>query len=269
MARPHLRGMARRTRELRCRLVVGGPKPIRSLVGALALLVLPLVGAASAGAATLDQSLERIVDARGGPPGVSVLIQRGRQQEFRRAGVADVRTGRAPTRGDHLRIASVSKGFSSVVALALAEERRLSLDDTIGARLPGVLPLADPVTLRQALQHTGGLPDYIRTKTFLAQFTSDPAAYMSPRQLVAFVRGDPLEFRPARRYHYSDTDNIVVGLMAEAVSGRSYERLLASEIFGPLRMRQTQHAAHGPHAAAVPARLRGHARQAPSTTSAR
>lgn len=198
-----------------------------------------LAGVAQASAATLDQSLERIVNARGGPPGVSVLIQHGKQQRYLSAGVADVRTGRRPARSDHMRIASVSKGFSGVIALGLVDSGLLLLDSSIDARLPGVLPLAGPVTLRQALQHTGGLPDYIRTKTFLAQLTSDPGAYLRPRQLIDFVRDEPLEFRPGSRYRYSDTDNIVVGLMAEALTHRSYDRLLRESIFGPLGMRRT------------------------------
>jgi len=53
------------------------------------------------------------------------------------------------------------------------------------------------------------------------------------------VRAKPLRFRPGSRYEYSDTDNIVVGLMAEATTGLSYERLLARHVYRPLGLRAT------------------------------
>jgi D-alanyl-D-alanine carboxypeptidase len=211
----------------------------RTAVAAATTFLLLLVAAAPAGAASLDRSIDRIVAAPGGPPGVSVLLQRGGRTEFHRAGVADVRTKRPPTADDHMRIASMAKAYSGAVTLSLASAGQLRVDETIGERLPGVLPLANPVTLGQALQHTGGLPDYIRTKAFLKRFIKDPAAYMSPAELIDFVRGDPLEFTPGSRYHYSDTDNIVAGLMAEAATGRSYESLLSSVIYDPLGLHQT------------------------------
>jgi D-alanyl-D-alanine carboxypeptidase len=198
-----------------------------------------LVAPVAASAAPLDGALDRIVAARGGPPGVSVLISRDGRPEFRRRGFADLRSERRPRLVDHYRIASMSKAYSGAVALALVSEGRLSLEDTIGQRLPGVLPRASQVTLAQALQHTGGVPDYIRSPAFLKRFGKDPGAYLSPRQLVGFVRNQPLRFRPGSRYEYSDTDNVVVGLMAEAATGDSYEDLLERYVYRPLGLRHT------------------------------
>jgi D-alanyl-D-alanine carboxypeptidase len=218
---------------------------VRRLVSVVfgALLVLgPGAAAAAAngsGDGRLGRALDRIVAARGGPPGMSVLIQRGDRREFLARGFADLRTRRRPTAGDHMRIASVAKAYSGAVALALVADGRLGIGDTIGARLPGLLPRAEAATLGQALQHTAGLPDYIRAPAFIARFQRDPTAYISPRELIDFVRDEPLAFTPGSRYEYSDTDNVVVGLMAEAVTGRPYERLLAREIYRPLGLTET------------------------------
>ena len=168
-----------------------------------------------------------------------MLIQRGARRQFLTRGFADIRTRRRPRPNDHMRIASVAKAYSGAVALALVSQGRLGLGTTIGERLPGLLPHATPVTLAQALQHTGALPDYIRTQAFLDRFQRDPAGYFSPREIVGFVRNDPLDFIPGSRYHYSDTDNVVVGLMAQAATGRSYERLLGREIYRPLGIHET------------------------------
>ncbi|HST40436.1 MAG TPA: serine hydrolase domain-containing protein, partial [Conexibacter sp.] len=152
---------------------------------------------------------------------------------------ANVERPGAPRAGDHMRIASIAKAFSGAVALHLVQEGRLGLDDTIGARLPS-LPVAwSAVTIRQLLNHTSGVPDYTRSAGFARQATDDPRGYVAPEQIVDWVRADGLVFAPGSRYEYSNTDNIVVGLIAQAVTGRPYATLLQEIVFGPARLRAT------------------------------
>jgi D-alanyl-D-alanine carboxypeptidase len=179
------------------------------------------------------------VRARGAPPGLSVLIQRGGRSEFRARGVADVRTGRRPTARDPYRIASMAKAFNGAVVLALVQAGRLSLDDTVGELLPGLMPKADAVTLGQALAHKGGLPDYIRQPAFVRFLQATPAAFLTPSQLIEYVRDVPLNFPPGSRYEYSDTDNVIAGLMAERATGKTYDELLAQYVYDPLGLRAT------------------------------
>jgi D-alanyl-D-alanine carboxypeptidase len=224
-----------------------GPRT-SAAIGTAAALLICLVPAGGAGAATtakvgtaaaFDAQLDRIIGAKDGPPGLSVLIDRRGRTEFRRRGVADVATGRAPTRRDHYRIASMAKAFNGAVALSLVQEGELRLDSTIGELLPGLLPQADAVTLQQVLGHTGGLPDYIRQPRLIKLLQRDPGVYRSPRQLVGYVRGVPLRFRPGTSYEYSDTDNVIAGLMAEKATGLSYAQLLARQIYRPLGLKGT------------------------------
>jgi D-alanyl-D-alanine carboxypeptidase len=186
--------------------------------------------------AKLQRSLDAIVASPGAPPGISVLIQRDGKREFLRAGVGDVKSKRPPGVRDHYRIASIAKAFNALLAVNGGAGSQ-PLTETVGSRIPGVLPLANEVTLLHLLQHTSGIADYIRTRAFTKALTSDLSRYFAPTELTDFVKDTPLSFPPGTNYHYSDTDNIAAGLMEEAVSGRSYEDLLASEIFGPLRMR--------------------------------
>ena len=184
----------------------------------------------------LQRAIEQIVNAPGGPPGVSVLIDRGRHSEYVWAGVADVRSDRPPTPLDHFRIASVAKAFNSYIAVKLAADGALSLDTTLKASIPGVLPAAEGVKLRELLQHTSGIAEYISTRAFGERLNADPAAYISPLELTDYVRNAPLGFAPGSEYHYSDTDNIAAGLIEEAASGLRYEQLLQRRVFGPLKM---------------------------------
>jgi D-alanyl-D-alanine carboxypeptidase len=181
----------------------------------------------------LQHQIEALVDAKAGPPGIAMLIGRGGHQEFFGAGTAG---GKLLPRPDlRFRIASVSKGFNAYIAAKLAK-RGLTFDTTVGSSIPGTLPAGEAVTMRQLLQHTSGLADYIRAPAFVEGFLADPTAPLSPLQLTGFVRDAPLEFASGSEYHYSDTDNIAAALMEEKTSGMPYQQLLAQLVFKPLGM---------------------------------
>lgn len=190
-------------------------------------------------AAGVQRGLEGLVDAPGGPPGAIATIYRNGQLTVLRAGQADVKRRRAPRAGDHMRIASVTKAFSGAVALNLARAGRLGLDDTIGQRLTGMPSAWAAVTVRQMLNHTSGLPDYTKSEGFAEQAKTDPRGFVSPQDIVDWVRADPLGFVPGSRYEYSNTDNIVIGLIVEAVTGQPYGTALRRIVFGPAKLRRT------------------------------
>jgi D-alanyl-D-alanine carboxypeptidase len=80
---------------------------------------------------------------------------------------------------------------NGAVVLSLVSAGRPDLGDTVGARPPRVLPLAGAVTLSEALQRTGGLPEYIRSPGFIESLIRDPAVYLSPRDPLGFIRNEP------------------------------------------------------------------------------
>lgn len=207
----------------------------------LALTFGPAAGAAPAGPAdrALDRALRKVVQAPGGPPGVISLVRRGGRTFVHRVGVADTSTKQRWRPSDHMRLASTSKAFSGAVALSLVRRGVLKLDDTIGERLPNLPAAWAAVTLRQALHHTSGLPDYTSNQRFQADIGANLLRQFTPPELIAYVANEPLLFPPDSAFNYSNTDNIVVALMAEAATGRSYERLLRSRVFLPLGLRGT------------------------------
>ena len=208
-----------------------------------AVVILLAFCSASAGRTTdasLARSLQRLVSAPGGAIGAIATLYRSGRTIVLRAGRADVTRPGAPRLGDHMRIASISKAFSGAVALHLVTQGRLGLDDTIGQLLPGMMPPAwAAVTVRQMLNHTSGLPDYTRSDGFREQATKDPRGYVPPMRIIDWVRAAGLNFTPGSRYEYSNTDNIVVGLIAQRVSGQSYGQLLSRIVFEPARLTQT------------------------------
>jgi D-alanyl-D-alanine carboxypeptidase len=205
------------------------------------LLASPAAGSAAAppGVGAVQRGLEALVAASAGPPGAIATLYRDGRLTVLRAGRADIMRRPPPRATDHMRIASVAKAFSGAVALQLVRDGRLGLDDTIGQRLPGMPPAWAGVTVRQMLDHTSGLPDYTQSDEFAEQAMNDPRGFVSPTGIIDWVRADPLVFAAGSRYAYSNTDNIVVGLIAEAVTGRSYPDLLADVVFGPAQLRDT------------------------------
>jgi D-alanyl-D-alanine carboxypeptidase len=210
------------------------------------LVVLGLLACAgSAGAATsparqLDNALDKLVAMQGGPPGAISVVQRGATRSVHRAGVAD-RRRRAPIRSaDHMRLASTSKAFNGAVALSLVDKDMLSLDDTIAQRLPALPAAWGPVTLRQLLDHTSGLPDFSEAETYQATLRRNPRTIFLPHAvLLSFVVNRPLRFPPGSQYRYSNSDNIVVALMAEQAAGQPYDQLLSSLVLTPLGLNET------------------------------
>ena len=209
-------------------------------------------GAASAGTArgadaALNRALARLVRQPDGPPGIAVMVQRGARAVLHRAGTANVATGAPIRASDSMRVASVAKAFSGAVALSLVAEGRLSLSDTVGRRLPGLPGAWSKVTLRELLQHTSGIPSFI-TKAFVKALAKSPHKAPRPAVLLSFAP-KRLNFTPGSRYAYSNSDNIIVGLMVQAVTGKTYPSQLRERVFAPLGLKDTSL----PHGSALPA----------------
>src|SRR5262245_5221832 len=197
------------------------------------------VSASSSGFPRLQRAMDALVDRPAGPPGMVVIVHRGGDRRVLPAGVADGETGRAIRARDHMRVASVAKAFSGAVALSLVDRGRLSLRDTIGELLPYLPDAWSDVTLAQLLHHTSGLADFSKSRRFQERVIAQPDVPMPPRRLLSFIKNRDLLFEPGSRYHYSNSDNIAVGLMAQEVTGRRYAQVLKRLVSDPLHLGRT------------------------------
>ncbi len=231
--------MARRliTSRVSRRSVVAG-----TLLALPALLVgvTPLAASAGAGGLTpgarLQNAMNAFVAQPGSAPGIVVAIGRGNQFTLRTAGVANRVTKAKPQANDQMRMASVAKAFSGATALSLVSRGKLKLTDTVGKIVPKMPVQWKNVTLAQLLQHTSGIPDFSGFSGFrdalLASLDKAPA----PRVLLSYVDKPALLFPSGTQYRYSNSDNILVGLMIQNVTGRSYEGVLSSNVLAPLHL---------------------------------
>jgi D-alanyl-D-alanine carboxypeptidase len=185
----------------------------------------------------LQSAIAELVAMPGGPPGAAVVVQRGAARTFYSAGVGTI-GGRAPRISDHMRVASVAKAFSGATALVLVNKGVLHLQDRVGRWLPSLPAPWHAVTLQQLLEHTSGLPDYSQSKTFIAAVQESPTKAPPPATLLTYA-AHKLDFPAGTQYHYSNSDNVAVGLMIQAATGRPYAAVLTDDVLRPLGLTHT------------------------------
>lgn len=132
-------------------------------------------------------------------------------------------------------VGSVSKIFTAVAILKLAEQEKLRLDDSITKYLPD-LPYKN-VTLRQMLSHTSGLPEY-QMQAVIKEIEGKNINNAALEKVFAELNLKE-DFAPGKKWEYSNTNFIFLALVIEKVSGKSYPQFLAENIFKPARMNST------------------------------
>jgi len=129
-------------------------------------------------------------------------------------------------------IGSISKQFTAAAVLLLAEQGKLSLDDSVSRFVPN-LTRGNEVTIRELLSHTSGYQDYW------------PQDYVPPFMLQAITADKildqwarkPLDFDPGTDWQYSNTNFVIAGLIVEKASGEPLLQFLSEHIFTPLGMK--------------------------------
>jgi D-alanyl-D-alanine carboxypeptidase len=221
--------------------------PLRSslLAGAIALVAALAAGCGGSGhdaakapaPPTLTAQLRHVVAA--GSPGVIAYVNDGHGVKLSAEGLADTGTGRVLRPTDRFRAGSNTKTMVATVALQLVGEGKLSLDDTVEHWLPGVLSYGDRVTVRQLLNMTGGVPDYVPAlEHAMVAHTAVRTRPYTPRDLVAQVADKP-DFEPGTAWNYSTTGYVLAGMIVERASGGRLGGELQRRIFAPMHMRDT------------------------------
>ena len=131
------------------------------------------------------------------------------------------------------RIASLTKQFTAGCILLLQERGLLHAQDRVSKYLSDVPDTSREVTVHQLLTHTSGVPnpDYGSKQSANIQRMG-----ATPREAVAQVSNQPLDFNPGTNWSYSNTGYILLGILIEKLSGQTYAEFLESNIFHPLGM---------------------------------
>lgn len=199
-------------------------------------------------AAPADSALARLLDstlAVSRAPGISLAVAwpDGRVLALT-AGLADSARGERLSTAHSLMQGSVGKSYVAAIAMQLVQEGRLELDAPISRWLGSEewfarLPNARDVTVRMLMNHTSGLVRYEFDPEFTADLTSDPLRKWRPEEQLSYLLGDEPPFPAGEGWEYSDTNYIVLGLIIERITGRSYHTELRERLLLPLRLTGT------------------------------
>lgn len=136
---------------------------------------------------------------------------------------------------DRFRVASITKVFVAVTVLQLVEEGKLALDDTLDRWFPKV-PHAGDITVRNLLNHTSGIPDYLGDDEVQEHIREA----WKPEELVArAVSGGKLDFTPGTKHDYSNTNYIILGRIIERTTGKPVAEEIRRRILKPLALNDT------------------------------
>lgn len=205
------------------------------LLAVLAVLV-PLTQARAAGP---DDALAAKIDAvmaavyKPGQPGAAILVQKDGRTIIRKGyGMADLELG-VPVAPDMVfRLGSITKQFTAVSILLLAQEGKIGLQDEITRFLPDYPTQGKRITVEHLLTHTSGIQSYTDMSEWLPLWRKD----MTLEELIGLFKDKPMLFEPGRSWSYNNSGFVLLGAIIEKVSGKTYEQFVDERIFKPLGM---------------------------------
>ena len=188
----------------------------------------------------LKASIQELVDA-GYPGALAAKTDKDGNAVGATAGKGNLATGEAPPLDGEVRIGSNTKTFVAVVIMKMVEEGKVKLDEPIETYLPGLIKGqgvdGKKITVRQLLQHTSGLPEYIDESA--VDYFGTRNDYVSPRDLLDTALANPAQFAPGAKFAYTNTNYIVLGLLAERVAKRPIAEQIETKIVKPLGLKHT------------------------------
>ena len=238
----------------------------QAALATVAVVVLTAISTASSPAAAeprpstgvVQAELDLLTSVNRIPGALAQLRDRRGRSVTITSGTAELGTGR-PMVSDagRFRIASVTKPFTVVAVLKLVADHRVALDAPIETYLPGVVRGTGEgaeidghdITVRQLLQHTSGLPNYIDYLDW-----SDPLRRVEPIELVRLAVSHRPDFAPGQGWQYTNTGYVIAGMLVERLTGKDIRTALTDMVIRPAGLRDTywppsgEIGIRGPHA---------------------
>ena len=198
----------------------------------------------------IPERMQKFVDEQHLAGVVTVVGRKDGIVSYEALGTANLEKSQPMTKNTLFRIASMTKPITAIGIMILAEEGKLSVEDPVEKYIPefrgqklvkrtdgtsSLIEPAHPITLRNLLTHTSGLPAnmpkpmedlYVKRDHTLAE-------------VVKLMGARPLDFEPGSKWSYCNAGIDTLGRVIEVVSGQGYEKFLSKRIFEPLGMIDT------------------------------
>jgi CubicO group peptidase (beta-lactamase class C family) len=195
-------------------------------------------------------------------PGVAVLVVRDGKPVFRRGyGVTDLRTLDPVTSQTNFRLASFTKQFTATCIMLLVKDGKLHYDDHLTDIFPEFPAYGKPITIRNLLNHTSGLPGYedLLTKQYPNTPDDKIPQILDAGVLKLLEQQSAGKFPPGSKWEYSNSGYALLAMIVEKVSGKPFREFLHERIFALLQMNHTLAYEKGKNE--VPHRAYGHSKE--------
>lgn len=195
-------------------------------------LLLVFVSVVAARADKVDEHVKALMEKQHIPGVALAVIKDGKIVKAEGYGLANIELN-VPVRADTVfKIGSVSKQFIAAGILMLAQEGKLSLDDSISEYLEGAPETWKPITIRHLLTHTSGI---VREAPGF-----DPLKIQTDADVIKTAYPLPLRFAPGEKWEYCNVGYFSLAEIIRKVSGKPWGNYLNEVLFKPLEMNATQ-----------------------------
>jgi len=149
-------------------------------------------------------------------------------------GYADMEWDISNTPDTKFRLASVTKQFTAMLIMQLAEEGKIDLNGKITDYLQDYRKeTGDKISIKNLLTHTSGIPDYTDNTVLMKKIAANP---ISVKDQIEKLCSNDLEFEPGSQYKYSNSGYVLLGAVIEKITGKNYEEVLSEKILIPTGM---------------------------------
>lgn len=191
----------------------------------------------------IQQELDKILKENN-IPGLTFAIafEDGKTWEFV-SGLSDLEEETPMKIGDRMLSGSVGKMYVAPIIMMYAEQGKLDLDDPISKYLGdrswiSDLQYADEITIYHLLNHTSGIAEYVYSETLWKTLMGedDPNKQWTGDDRMELLKGTESHFAPGKGWSYADTNYIVLGMIIEKISGKTYYEELQRLILNPFKL---------------------------------
>jgi len=214
---------------------------------AVAFFALAIESRAQAPSSSVDSQAESIFSSitQENAPGLAVLVRKDGRTLFEKGyGVRDLRSKAKIDQHTNFRLASFTKQFTAMAVMMLIHDGKLRYDQTLTEIFPDFPPYGKNITIRNLLNHTGGLPDYEdlmdAVETPRNSWVWTPERQIQDAEVLKLLEKETKgKFLPGTSWSYSNSGYVVLGLIVAKTSGQSYGDFLHARVFVPLHMDHT------------------------------
>ncbi len=178
-----------------------------------------------------------------GIPGITMLIESPEGIWAGAAGYADIASQIPMEVCNISRIGSITKTFTSTLILQLHAQGLLQLDDVVSKYLSEEMVTkianADKATIEQLLNHTSGLADFSDNIQYSVDIFNNPKRHWTAKDELNYIYNLPAKFEPGTKRQYTNINFVLLGVIAENITGKTGAVLYEEQIFAPLGMNNT------------------------------